>query len=78
MRCSKGTYIRTLAADLGRALGCGAHLQELRRLESGSLHVEQASSVEDIKTWELPELTANIRGIEQARAEPPDVSRPLT
>ena len=75
VRCSKGTYIRTLAADLGRALGCGAHLQELRRLESGSLHVEQASSVEDIKTWELPELTANIISIEQASAELLEVSR---
>ncbi len=60
VRCSKGTYIRTLAADLGRALGCGAHLQELRRLASGNLHVEQASSMDDVKTWELPELTAHV------------------
>lgn len=33
--CGKGTYIRVLAADIGRALGCGAHLSELRRLRSG-------------------------------------------
>lgn len=42
VRCSKGTYIRTLAADIGEALGCGAHLIELRRLASGFFSVEDA------------------------------------
>lgn len=40
--CSKGTYIRTLAADIGRVLGCGAHLVALRRLQSGSFTVADA------------------------------------
>jgi len=40
--CSKGTYIRTLAADIGRELGCGAHLIALRRLRSGPFRVEAA------------------------------------
>ena len=40
--CSKGTYIRTLAADIGRALGCGAHLIALRRLHSGPFTVDDA------------------------------------
>ncbi len=40
--CSKGTYIRTLAADLGQALGCGAHLTALRRLAVGHFRVEEA------------------------------------
>ncbi|PMR75944.1 tRNA pseudouridine(55) synthase TruB [Billgrantia endophytica] len=35
VRCSKGTYIRTLAEDIGWALGCGAHITELRRLKTG-------------------------------------------
>jgi tRNA pseudouridine55 synthase len=35
VRCSRGTYVRTLATDLGEALGCGAHLRELRRTRSG-------------------------------------------
>lgn len=39
VRCSKGTYIRTLAADIGHALGCGAHLTALRRLENGPFSV---------------------------------------
>ncbi|HEU5003500.1 MAG TPA: tRNA pseudouridine(55) synthase TruB [Actinomycetota bacterium] len=37
VRCSSGTYVRTLAADLGEALGCGAHLRSLRRESIGSL-----------------------------------------
>ncbi|MFN3883384.1 MAG: tRNA pseudouridine(55) synthase TruB [Rhodocyclaceae bacterium] len=40
--CSKGTYIRTLAADIGSALGCGAHLAALRRTRVGALDVAQA------------------------------------
>jgi tRNA pseudouridine55 synthase len=39
--CSKGTYIRTLAEDLGAALGCGAHLSALRRTGSGQLDLER-------------------------------------
>ncbi len=42
VRCGKGTYIRTLAADIGRVLGCGAHLTALRRLRSGFFSVEGA------------------------------------
>ncbi len=48
--CGKGTYIRTLAADIGRDLGCGAHLVQLRRVRSGFF------SVADSLSWE--ELTA--------------------
>jgi tRNA pseudouridine55 synthase len=41
--CSGGTYVRALVADVGRALGCGAHLIRLRRTAIGSLRVEEAS-----------------------------------
>ncbi len=40
--CSKGTYVRVLAADLGRALGCGAHLSALRRTRSGPFGLEES------------------------------------
>lgn len=40
--CSKGTYIRTLAADIGNALGCGAYLRELRRIRSGPFALEKS------------------------------------
>jgi len=42
VRCGKGTYVRVLAEDLGRALGCGAHLAALRRLASGGFDVGAA------------------------------------
>ncbi|MGV1099974.1 tRNA pseudouridine(55) synthase TruB [Thiovibrio sp. JS02] len=42
VECSKGTYIRTLAADIGRSLGCGAHLIALRRTKSGVFSVADA------------------------------------
>jgi tRNA pseudouridine55 synthase len=46
--CGRGTYIRSLCADIGQALGCGAHLVELKRLRSGRFTAEQALSVEDL------------------------------
>lgn len=45
VRCSKGTYVRTLAADIGARLGCGAHLAALRRTGIGALDVAQAHSL---------------------------------
>jgi tRNA pseudouridine55 synthase len=48
VRCSKGTYIRTLGEDMGRALGCGAHLSELRRIAVGSLQVSEAITLTEL------------------------------
>jgi len=48
IRCTKGTYVRKLAADIGDALGCGAHLESLRRTRSGTLGVEQAIPAADL------------------------------
>lgn len=42
LRCTKGTYVRTLCSDIGEVLGCGAHLAALRRTVSGPLRVEDA------------------------------------
>lgn len=47
--CSKGTYIRVLAEDIGSALGCGAHLVGLRRTEVGHLTLEQSFAIESIQ-----------------------------
>lgn len=46
VRCSKGTYIRSLAHDIGKTLNSGAHLTELRRTAIGDFHVENAITVE--------------------------------
>ena len=48
VRCSPGTYIRSLAHDVGAALGCGAHLAALTRLSSGSFTIEDAVKLEDL------------------------------
>ncbi len=48
VRCSKGTYVRQLAADLGKALGCGAHLEGLRRTGAGGYVLEQAIGLEQL------------------------------
>ncbi|HKA53381.1 MAG TPA: tRNA pseudouridine(55) synthase TruB [Candidatus Binatia bacterium] len=51
LSCSKGTYIRSLAADLGAALGCGAHLVTLRRTACGSFTVGEAVPFARLSTW---------------------------
>jgi tRNA pseudouridine55 synthase len=48
MRCSKGTYVRTVCHEIGEQLGCGAHLRHLRRLASGELDVSRAVALEDL------------------------------
>jgi len=53
VQCSKGTYVRTLAEDIGEALGCGAHLCKLVRTGIGRFRLEQALRFEDIEA--LPE-----------------------
>jgi tRNA pseudouridine55 synthase len=49
VRCSKGTYVRTLAEDIGAALGCGAHLAALRRTASGPLDLASAHTLEALE-----------------------------
>ncbi|MDR2200738.1 MAG: tRNA pseudouridine(55) synthase TruB [Puniceicoccales bacterium] len=48
LSCSKGTYVRTLAHDMGQQLGCGAYLYQLRRVKTGNFTVEQAWPLETL------------------------------
>ncbi len=57
--CSKGTYIRTLAEDIGTALGCGAHLSALRRTACGGLKLTDAITLETLQA--LPEAERDTR-----------------
>ena len=61
VRCSKGTYIRTLGEDIGNALGCGGHLTMLRRVETGGLHVRDAITLEQL---EALDETARLQAIQ--------------
>ncbi len=54
VHCSKGTYIRSLAQDIGRALGCGGHVEVLRRTAAGDLRLENATTVDALEAMELP------------------------
>ena len=61
VKCSKGTYIRTLAEDIGEALGCGAHLTALRRIETGGFHALQCVSLEALEAMTLRQRLACLR-----------------
>ncbi|ABR89004.1 tRNA pseudouridine synthase B [Janthinobacterium sp. Marseille] len=52
VRCSKGTYIRVLGEDIGAALGCGAHLNALRRIQVGDLLIDKAITIEQLAATE--------------------------
>jgi len=58
VRCSKGTYVRTICHDIGARLGCGAHLLSLRRLRSGDFDVKDAVTIDTIKSWEREDVMA--------------------
>jgi tRNA pseudouridine55 synthase len=60
VRCTKGTYVRTLAHDLGEKLGCGAHLTALRRTATDKLTLERALTIEQINALTLPELEKHL------------------
>ena len=74
MVCSKGTYIRALARDIGEALGSGAHLTALRRTRVGDVRVEDCLTLEalveklDSETYVSPEQAAAER-LERERIE---------
>jgi tRNA pseudouridine55 synthase len=74
VRCSKGTYIRSLAADLGRQLGVGAHLTELRRTTSGPFHLTQALSLDDIDACVESGRALPFVSLREALAHLPSVS----
>ena len=60
VRCTKGTYVRKLCADVGAALGCGAYLETLRRTQSGALSVAEALTMDKILAMDREALTKTI------------------
>lgn len=66
--CSKGFYVRTYAHEIGRELGCGAHLAALRRTKSGRFTVEGALTIEALKSNPKESITNQIISL-------PDISR---
>lgn len=66
LRCTKGTYVRTLAHDLGQKLGCGAHLSALRRTATDKFNVAQALTMEQIQALSLPEIDRRLIHVREA------------
>lgn len=58
--CSAGTYIRTLGADIGSALGCGGHLQALQRIESSGFTIDQALTLTDLEELKSAGTISNV------------------
>lgn len=74
--CSKGTYVRTLAEDIGAALGCGAHLAALRRTGSGALEVGAAITLDALGALDEPARDARLLPIEALLADWPALRLP--
>jgi tRNA pseudouridine55 synthase len=71
IRCSKGFFVRTLAHDLGQAMGCGAHLSALRRTACGPFTLDQAVSLEALEAGS--DLSARAVPLEDALSDVPAV-----
>jgi tRNA pseudouridine55 synthase len=56
VRCSKGTYVRTLCADIGEALGCGGAMAWLRRTKSGFFSIDEAVSLDELEQMNIEQI----------------------
>lgn len=64
--CTKGTYVRTIAHDLGQKLGCGAHLSALRRTASGKFDIAQCLTLDAIEALPVPEIEKRLIPVYEA------------
>lgn len=74
VRCSSGTYVRTIAADLGEAVGCGAHVESLRRLSVGSFGEREAVGLEELEEAAPAERAARLLPMSAAMRDFPLVT----
>ncbi|PCJ62922.1 MAG: tRNA pseudouridine(55) synthase TruB [Planctomycetota bacterium] len=61
IHCSKGTYIRSIAHDLGEELNCGAHLSSLRRVQSGEFKIEDSLTLEKIEAMTADDVSSSLQ-----------------
>ncbi len=76
VRCSGGTYIRTLCADIGAALGCGGVMSSLRRVEACGFSIADCHTLASLEAMNLDERIALLRPVESLFADLPAVSLP--
>jgi len=53
LHCSKGTYVRSIARDLGEGLGCGAHMKSLTRFSQADFHLSDANNISDVTKQDI-------------------------
>jgi tRNA pseudouridine55 synthase len=73
VRCSKGFFVRTLAADIGEALGCGAHLTALRRTQSGPFSITRAIPLAQIVEQGVAAVAEKLATIDESLVFLPEV-----
>ena len=73
VECSKGTYIRTLCADIGAYLGCGAVMSQLERTKSGGFKLENAYTIAQLENMTMEERIELVQPIEELFLEAPSV-----
>jgi tRNA pseudouridine55 synthase len=71
VRCSKGTYIRTLGEDIGTHLRCGAHLSRLRRIATGPFEISQCVTLEALEAMNEDQRIAALRPVDVLLADHP-------
>jgi tRNA pseudouridine55 synthase len=71
--CSKGTYIRVLAEDIGKALGCGAYLTGLRRTRTGAFQLDEAVTLDELEELSGDGRLGRLLGVDALAAELPEI-----
>jgi tRNA pseudouridine55 synthase len=66
LRCSKGTYVRTIAHDIGQKIGCGAHLSALRRTATDRFRVEESLTLDQIEALPVREIEKHLLPVHMA------------
>ena len=74
--CSRGTYIRTLCADIGEKLGCGACMEQLRRTSVGRFDLSQAVSLEELRAMTAEQAAEHVIPVEQVFSDLPALRLP--
>ncbi|MBQ7332821.1 MAG: tRNA pseudouridine(55) synthase TruB [Clostridia bacterium] len=76
VKCSKGTYIRTLCADIGKKLGCGAVMKTLERVEAGGFTIEDSITIEELEKLSPEKREERVLPVESIFKDTPRVNLP--
>lgn len=72
IKCSKGTYIRSIARDLGKSLGCGAHMKSLKRISQGNFCISKAKNINDISPKDIISIEEAFKNLDMITIQEKD------